>query len=113
MTDEVYIKEKPYSKREIDMITKPILDHLDEQDKTFVNVNKTLARIEIQTTKTNGRVNKHTIWFKVIWGALGVLGTLLIFGIPIFMNIEKYYIRTSIKDAVEASLNARVQSVQQ
>ncbi len=43
------MNEEPYSKREIDLITKPIMDHLIAQDET-------LKRIEAQTTKTNGRV---------------------------------------------------------
>lgn len=49
------MKESPYTNRELD-------DH-------FNDVKTVLARIECQTTKTNGRVNKLEAWRSLLVGA--------------------------------------------
>lgn len=58
--------EKNYSKRELDTAITAIKDHLTKQDET-------LSRIEMQTTKTNGRVNKLEYWRNAVAWGFGIL----------------------------------------
>lgn len=74
--------EEPYSKREQDYHFKVILDKLDKQDTI-------LERIESQTTKTNGRVSKLEWWRSGIIWAGGVVGSICLLFIPIFLNAMK------------------------
>jgi len=63
--------EKNYSKRELDHYFNDIKSILEKQ-------NTTLERIEMQTTKTNGRVSSLEDWRKaMVWG-FGVVLTLSI-----------------------------------
>jgi len=76
MTDE------PYSKREQDYHFKVILDKLEKQDEV-------LELIKIQTTKTNGRVNKLEWWRSGLIWAGGIVGTICLMFIPIFLKEMK------------------------
>jgi hypothetical protein len=76
MTDE------PYSKREQDYHFKVILDKLEKQDEV-------LELIKVQTTKTNGRVNKLEWWKSGIIWAGGIVGTICLMFIPIFLKEMK------------------------
>ncbi len=72
------MSEEPYTKREIDLITKPVMDHLTSQDLI-------LQRIESQTTKTNGRVSKLEWWRGIIIWTFGVV---LALSYPIIVLIQ-------------------------
>lgn len=76
MTDE------PYSKREQDYHFKVILDKLEKQDEV-------LELIKVQTTKTNGRVNKLEWWRSGLIWAGGIVGTICLMFIPIFLKEMK------------------------
>lgn len=68
------MSDKPYSKREQDNFMTEIFKRMDSQDKV-------LERIEIQTTKTNGRVNgleNFRFWI------IGVGVTFLLLGSTVF-----------------------------
>jgi len=85
--------EEAYTKREQDYHFKVILDKLEKQDDNqleFRNeMKKELSDIKIQTTKTNGSVARHKIFFKVAWTSLGIIGTLICLFIPLFFKTIK------------------------
>lgn len=64
--------EEEYSKREIDLFMEEIRN--------------TLARIEAQTTKTNGSVRSLQIWRGFITGGLAIITVLII---PLLFNLLK------------------------
>lgn len=68
--------DKDYTKREV--------------DEKFEDITKQLDRIEIQTTKTNGKVAELQGWQNFIKGGLAVLAIIVV---PIFL----YVIYTIIK----------------
>ncbi len=68
------MKEVNYSKREID-------HYLGDIKTILVDQNLALKRIEEQTTKTNGRVNKLEFWRNAIGWGFGVIMTIVLFTI--------------------------------
>lgn len=97
----------PYQKREIDHQFKELFTRLDKQDTA-------LTRIEAQTTKTNGRVNKLEWWQNTVVWALGVLWSALIIVTPLIIKYikseltidSKTQIDQSVKSAVKEALSA-------
>lgn len=76
--------EKSYGKNEIDLMLKPISDHLSKQDEVLV-------AIKDQTTRTNGRVSALEFWKSIVLWALGgiyVVITMIFFIYWHFMKIE-------------------------
>jgi hypothetical protein len=69
------MNDRPYSNREID-------DHFEE-------VKEILARIEAQTTKTNGRVTKIEQWIEFAKGAVAIT-TLILVPIIGFLALQVY-----------------------
>lgn len=63
--------DEPYSKREQDYFFQEVFKRMDKQDSY-------LDRIEKQTLKTNGRVNKLEWWRSAILWAFGVFLALLV-----------------------------------
>lgn len=55
--------EKDYSKREI--------------DEKFTDIQASLGRIEVQTTKHNGRLTKIERWMYTVIGAISILAFLV------------------------------------
>jgi hypothetical protein len=49
-----------------------------ELDRMFGEIMETCARIEAQTTKTNGRVKALEMWRMFLLGGLGVITSLVI-----------------------------------
>lgn len=70
-----------------------------EIDEMFKDINASLIRIETQTTKTNGRVNKLEQWQSYIKGGLAVIVLLLV-------PIAIYFIQQTLS---QASLHDEVQ----
>lgn len=58
------MNNEPYANREIDEMIK--------------DIKETLARIEVQTTKTNGRVNELERWRYMILGAFALFSMILL-----------------------------------
>lgn len=64
-------KNIPYQNREIDEFFKNFGDRMtksdSEFDKRMTHQDDVLTEIKLQTTKTNGRVNGHSLQFKIMW----------------------------------------------
>lgn len=64
-------KPTPYQNREIDEFMKTLNDRMVTQDTAFdkrmTHQDDMLTEIKTQTTKTNGRVNGHSLQFKIMW----------------------------------------------
>lgn len=87
--------EKNYNKRELDHYFKDINCRLDTQDVI-------LQKIMTQTTETNGGFKLHKVYFKIIWIALGILGTVLLSISPdIVKFIKKIYYLSVIIETYE------------
>lgn len=70
--------EQEYTKREIDLLITGIKEHISDV------VVRPLERIEIQTIKTNGRVNNLENWRGYTAGAIAVI---IIVVIPLFWRL--------------------------
>lgn len=75
-------KEDNYKNREIDTMFNGVHEKLDE-------ISVDVKEIKVQTLKTNGRVNKHDIWFKVLWTTVGICGTCVTLFVPLYMSNVK------------------------
>lgn len=73
--------ENSYSKREQDHYFSDMFDRMDKQDIT-------LARIEAQTIRTNGRVSRLEWWRGTIIWCLGIIGAALITLLPYLWQYE-------------------------
>ena len=71
--------QKDYTNGELGLLIEAMKE---AQDKAHANFDKTLVRIETQTTKTNGRVGKLENWRNYIVGALAIFT----FIIPLAIN---------------------------
>lgn len=88
---EEYIRQND---KKIDDLTNVVREHIDssfskrELDHYFQELNKTLARIETQVIKTNGRVTVLELWKENIMAKI----TVLIAGIGIIWTLAKEFI---------------------
>jgi len=57
-----------------------------------------LDKILEQTLKTNGRVNKHDFFFKIMWWSLGFVASILVIGIPLLYKLYNYSLDQKFKD---------------
>lgn len=84
-----------YSKREID-------NFMGELDKRMTHQDGMLSEIKIQTTRTNGRVNGHSLQFKVMW-VIVCCAAAMIAGIGPFMyHVVLSQIQQDFKDSQES-----------
>lgn len=86
--------EEPYSKREIDNFMVTIHEKLDD-------ISSDIKEIKEQTTKTNGRVNKHDMYFKFAWWVLGALWAVILVATPIMLKIVKQQIEETVATELE------------
>lgn len=66
-----------------------ITRRLDKQDTTMESQNVLLNSIQLQTTRTNGRVTKLEFWNSALKWTCGVLWTLLLVLVPILYHLEQ------------------------
>lgn len=84
----IIVKNENYSNREI--------DHF------IGDMKKQLDRIEVQTTKTNGRVTKNELWINRAMGAIAVLLTLIL-PILTWALIKLVNLDSTVEASVESS----------
>lgn len=65
---------KTYTDRELDAHFKNLMEHMTSFE---AETGASLMRIEAQTVKTNGRVNKLEKWQSYMAGAIAMLGLIL------------------------------------
>ena len=92
------MNENPYSNRELDHYFKDLFEKMGKQDKT-------LERIEVQTTKHNGRMSKLEWWRSAfVWSISAIWGLILIV-VPLlykaFYRDLDYKIQTAVVQAVD------------
>ena len=76
-----------------------------ELDEKFVDIANALSRIEIQTTTTNGRVNKLENWRWFITGGISVI-TVIVVPLLAWALYVLSTINTQIAQGVNQSLSA-------
>lgn len=77
------------------------LDYKANDVKTLQMLEKLDTKLDtvvIQTTKTNGRVNKHDWYVKVFMWAMGALWTVLLIGVPLLYKLYNYSLEQRLKD---------------
>ncbi len=92
------MEELPYSKRELDQKFLFIEEKIDD-------VIEMGGRIEVQTTKTNGRVTAVERWRYIMMGSIAVLVTivvpLLAWALWVLVNIQGQ-VHQAVNDALSA-----------
>lgn len=78
-------KDKDFTNGELGLLIEAMKE---AQDKAHANFDKTLTRIEVQTTKTNGRVDKLENWRNYIVGAIAILTFLIPIAINAYLKIK-------------------------
>lgn len=91
------MSEDPYTKREL--------------DEKIEGIHTQLDRIEIQTTKTNGRVSRNTAWINMMIGAISIL-TVVVIPILGWALIQLVNLPTEINTAITQELQNYDISVQ-
>lgn len=89
------MEEASYTKRE--------LDHYFQDMRS--NIKEILTdgkETKVQVYKTNGRVTKHDWYFRALWWALGICGTILVLIVP---SIIKFINHITILDQKVTDLN--------
>lgn len=81
--------EEPYTKREIDNFMVSIHEKLDDIASDIKEVKSDGKETKEQAFKTNGRVSKLEWWRSGIIWAGGVVGSICLLFIPIFLNAMK------------------------
>lgn len=74
--------DDPYTKRELDHYFEDMRDKLSQ-------ILFDVKEVKIQTTKTNGSVKEHKLYFRIFWVALGVLGTSFVILLPTLIGFIK------------------------
>lgn len=106
----------------MEITTRELKIMLDQQEKRsdekhadiliILNEVKSTGNMTLtQAQKTNGRVSRHDLYFKIMWWALGAIWTLIIIGIPLLYNLFMFGLNVKISDAVEKSLKDNVASI--
>ena len=75
--------DDPYTKRELDHYFKEMRDTINE-------ILFDVKEIKVQTTKTNGSVKEHKLYFHILWVGLGILGTTIIVLLPSILGFFKH-----------------------
>lgn len=112
--DRYFTMNEAYSNRELDEKFTSLQDsmevHLDEQ-------NKTLSRIEVQTTKTNGQVAAITKWKEQVMGGAKVAIPVLMILIAVMGWFAVDYLnhrnKTASTDQIQAAVAAGIQQALQ
>lgn len=86
--------EKPYNKREIDILMKSFGEKLTEHHnvilKELEEIKADGKETKMQAKKTNGQVTKHTVYFKVAWWVLGAVWTVLLLAVPLVIKLARH-----------------------
>lgn len=88
------MKEDNYKNREIDRMFDDVHEKLDK-------LLEGSEKIQEQTTKTNGRVNRHDVWFKVAWWILGAIVTIISLIVPLAIKVGKNYAHQEFSSLME------------
>lgn len=99
-------KEIPYQNREIDHF-------MNEFNKRMTHQDGILDRINSQTMKTNGRVNKHSLQFKIMWTIVCATGAVVVFLGPFMYHLILDQIQRDFQDSQTAIESSDKQYIQQ
>lgn len=83
-----------------------------EMNEKIESVHEDVKLTKEQTIKTNGRVNKHDWYFKVIWWALGSAWTLVLIGVPLAYRLFSYTLDLKIQGGIKQALIDNVKEIQ-
>ena len=75
--------QKDYTNGELGLLIEAMRE---AQERAHANFDKTLIRIEAQTTKSNGRIGKLENGNSYLWGAITLIGFLLPISVAVAIN---------------------------
>jgi hypothetical protein len=93
-------RHKDYKERDIKFMA--LLEKMDTK----------LDAVVIQTTKTNGRVNKHDWYFKAMWWATGAAWTLVVIGAPLMWGAIKMQIKIISEQVSQEQAKVNLQTLE-
>lgn len=93
-------RHKDYKERDIKFMA--LLEKMDTK----------LDAVVTQTTRTNGRVNKHDWYFKAMWWATGAAWTLIVIGAPLMWSAIKTQIKIISEETSQEQAKVNLQTLE-
>lgn len=102
--------------RELKIMLDNISQRSEEKHNEFLESLKSIKDIGNKTLeqaqRTNGRVNRHDWYFKVIWWTLGAAWTLILVGVPLLWKLLQWNQGIMITKAVDMAIYNRIEKIE-